>query len=429
MGCRMLRAGMLSLSPATLRDKFVEQVRATAGGLPSTYWLLWTGTLLNRLGNFVVPFLALYLTRERGFSEVQAGLVITLYGAGSALSGPLGGTLADRFGRRIALGLGLWLGAAAMLFLGFSQEPIWIRVAAFTLGLLGDLYRPAVSAAIADMVPSENRARAFGLLYWVVNVGFAISVVLGGLAAQGGFRILFIADAATTFLYGCLVWLKVPETSTHRGPSRSLLPSLAPFRDKIFLAFWVPNFLVALLFFQGHAALPLDLTSHGLTTADYGTVMAVNGILIVLLQPFISRLVVRWRRSAVLAAGAAFTGMGFGLHALSSTVPLAMLAVSVWTMGEMLGATMSPSVVADLAPPHLRGSYQGAFSMGWGLASCLAPALGGWVLGNLGGQTLWGGCLLLGLVAGVWSLAIADARRRHLEQLRLQYGGVSSSVD
>src|SRR5687767_9018187 len=114
---------MFSLSPATLRDKLAEQVRATAGGLPSTYWLLWVGTLVNRLGNFVVPFLALYLTRERGFSEVQAGLVIALYGAGAAIPGPVGGTLADRFGRRVALGLGLWLGAAGMLFLGFSEDP------------------------------------------------------------------------------------------------------------------------------------------------------------------------------------------------------------------------------------------------------------------------------------------------------------------
>ncbi len=420
---------MPSLSPATLQARLVEQVRATVGGMPSTYWLLWVGTLVNRLGNFVVPFLALYLTRERGFSEVQAGLVVALYGAGSVFSGPLGGTLADRFGRRIALGLGLWLGAAAMLFLGFCEEPMWIRIGAFTLGLLGDLYRPAVSAAIADTVPPEDRARAFGLLYWVVNVGFAISVVLGGFVAQGGFRILFVADAVTTFLYGCVVWLKVPETSTHRTSSRSLLPSLAPFQDKVFLAFWLPNFLVALLFFQGHAALPLDLASQGLSTADFGTVMAVNGALIVLVQPFVARLVLRWRRSAVLAAGAVFTGLGFGLHSLSTTVSLAMLAVAVWTVGEILGATMSPSVVADLAPPHLRGSYQGAFSMGWGLASCLAPALGGWVLGNLGGQTLWGGCLLIGLLAGAWSLAIADARRRHLAQLRVQYGGVSSNVD
>jgi MFS family permease len=131
----------------------------------------------------------------------------------------------------------------------------------------------------------------------------------------------------------------------------------------------------------------------------------------------------------VLAAGAVFTGMGFGLHVLSTSVPLAMLAVAVWTVGEILGATMAPSVVADLAPPQLRGGYQGAFSMSWGLASCIAPALGGWVLGTLGGPALWGGCLLVGLLAGAWNLAAAGARRRHLEQLRALHAGVSSSVD
>jgi MFS family permease len=407
----------------------VEQVRLTAGGLPSTFWILWTGTLVNRLGTFVVPFMAIYLTSERGFTVAQAGFVGSLYGAGAVLSAPLGGTLADRFGRRITLALGLWLGAAAMLFLGLSQEPMWIRIAAFTLGLLGDMYRPAVSAAISDVVPPENRARAFGLLYWVVNVGFAIALPLGGLVARGGFLTLFVLDAITTFLYGCFVWFKVPETLTTRSASRSLLPSSAPFLDRTFLAFWVPTFLVAFIFFQNHVSLALDLRSRGIGTTEYGTVMFVNGALIVLVQPFIARMVTRWRRSAVLALAAVLTGVGFGMHAVSITVPLAMLAVGVWTLGEILGATVSPALVADLAPAELRGSYQGAFSMAWGLASCLAPALGGWVLERHGGASLWGGCLLLGLLAGAWNLAVADARRRHLELLRTRTSGVSASVD
>ncbi|WP_224363834.1 MDR family MFS transporter [Hyalangium versicolor] len=420
---------MASVPRDTLRSRFVEQVRITIGGLPSTYWFLWTGTLVNRIGGFVVPFLALYLTRERGFSEVQAGLVVSLYGFGAMFSALLGGTLADRLGRRLALGLGLWLAAGAMLFLGFCRDPLWIRVGAFALGLLGDLYRPAVFAAISDVVQPQDRIRAFSLLYWVVNVGFAIAVPLGGFVAQGGFLTLFVADAITTFLYGCVVWFKVPETLTQRAPSRSLLPSPIPFLDKIFLAFWLPNLLVAFLFFQSQAALALDLASHGMGTAQYGTVMAVNGVLIVLAQPFISRLVARRRRSAVLAAGAIFTGVGFGLHALSTTVPLAMFAVSIWTLGEILGATMSASVVADLAPVHLRGSYQGAFSMSWGLASCLSPMVGSWVLSRFGGATLWGACLLVGLLAGVWHLAAAGARRRHLEVLRTQQGIVGAALD
>lgn len=425
----MLRASMSSPSTVTLRHKLVEQVRVTVGGLPSTYWVLWVGTLVNRLGGFVVPFLAIYLTRERGLTEERAGFIVALFGAGSMLSSLVGGMLADRFGRRIALVLGLWLASGGMLFLGFSEQLLWLRIAAFTAGLLGDLYRPAVSAAVADVVAPNDRVRAFGLLYWVVNVGFAIALPLGGFVAQGGFLLLFVGDALTTFIYGCVVWFKVPETSPQFTPSRSLLPSAVPFKDKTFLAFWVPNFLVALIFFQGHTALALDLIARGLRTTEYGTIMAVNGVLIVLLQPFMARLVTRWRRSTVLAAGAVFTGLGFGLHALSATVPLAMLAVAVWTVGEILGATVSSSVVADLASPQLRGSYQGVFSMSWGVASCLAPALGGTVLGRFGSTTLWGGCLLTGLLAGAWNLAAADARRRHLEQLRLQHAGVSANVD
>jgi MFS family permease len=420
---------MTSSPPATLRTRLMEQVHATVGGLPPTYWVLWTGTLINRLGTFVVPFLALYLTRERGFSPEQAGLVVSLHGAGIVLASPLGGTLADRFGRRTALALGLWLGAGAMLFLGFSREPLWISVAAFTLGVLGDMYRPAVFAAVSDVVAPEHRTRAFGLLYWVVNVGFAIAVPLAGFVARGGFLILFVVDAITTFLYGCFVWFKVPETRPESSSSRSLLPSTVPFRDKVFLQFWVPNLIVAFMFLQSHAALALDLDSRGIGTAEYGTVMAVNGVLIVLTQPFAARWVVGRRRSGVLATAAVLTGLGFGLHALSANVPLAMLAVAVWTMGEILGATVSPSVVADLAPPDLRGSYQGAFAMSWGLAACLAPAIGGWALGRFGGQTLWGACLLLGLIAGGWNLSVAGARRRRMEALRAERAAVSSNVD
>ncbi len=178
---------MASPSLTKLRDHFVAQVRLTAGGLPSSYWLLWTGTLVNRLGAFVMPFLALYLTRERGFSVEQAGFVAALHGAGVVVSGRCWEEpWRTASGGAPRCSLGLWLGSVAMVFLGFSRDLFWIRVAAFTLGVLGDLYRPAVFAAVSDVVRPEDRTRAFGLLYWVVNVGFAIALPAGGAAGQGG---------------------------------------------------------------------------------------------------------------------------------------------------------------------------------------------------------------------------------------------------
>lgn len=66
-------------------------LRSTIGGLPRAYWYVWVGTLVNRLGGFVVPFLAFYLTAERGLSVGQAGLLTSLYGAGAIAAGGGGG--------------------------------------------------------------------------------------------------------------------------------------------------------------------------------------------------------------------------------------------------------------------------------------------------------------------------------------------------
>ena len=75
-------------------------LRATAGGLPRTFWYLWSGILLNRLGGFVVLFLSLYLTAQRGLSLALAGAVVGTYGVGGMVGTLLGGVLADRWGRR-----------------------------------------------------------------------------------------------------------------------------------------------------------------------------------------------------------------------------------------------------------------------------------------------------------------------------------------
>lgn len=416
-----------------LLGRLGAEVRATAGGLPATYWFLWTGTLVNRLGSFVVPFLALYLTRERGFQVAEAGLMVSLHGAGGVLAGLVGGTMADRLGRRTTLVAGLWLGSAAMLSLGFARATWHIALSAFLLGLLGELYRPAVSAAVADVVKPEDRPRAYGLLYWVVNVGFSIALPLAGLASHLGFLVLFVADACTTFLYGLLVWWKVPETRpAHptRGEEGSRrLPSVAPFQDGVFLSFAFPVLLTALIFNQGHVTLPLDLTGQGMSPATFGAVLAVNGVLVVLLQPFAGRVMGGMRRSWALAWSSGLTGLGFGLHALGASVELATLAVTVWTLGEIAQAPVASTVVADLAPAEQRGTYQGAYYMMWALSACLAPTLGSWVLGHRGAWTLWGGCLMLGLSAAGWHLAIAEARRRRLDTLRLTRSEVSPALD
>src|SRR5687768_8207610 len=161
-------------------------------GLPPTYWLLWIGTLINRLGGFVIPFLTLYLTSQRSIPVSQAALMVSFFGAGSFLAQLIGGELTDRLGRRPVLLMSFFITPIFMIALGLARDLALISIATLIVGFFTDLYRPAVGAAIADLVPAEARTRAYGYNYWAINLGAAIAPLLAGLVAGYSYLILFV---------------------------------------------------------------------------------------------------------------------------------------------------------------------------------------------------------------------------------------------
>lgn len=250
-------------------------------GLPRVYWVLYFAILVNKLGAFVVPFLYLYLTRGQQMSVARASLVVALYGIGSTFSGPLGGLLADRFGRRVTLVTSLVAGALGMLALGLVHVPVLIPVLALALGFTAELHRPAVSAMIADLVGPGQRVRAYGLLHWAVNLGFAVALLVAGTMATRSFLLLFLGDAATTLLCAVIVWRWVPESRPERtepGRQRRRVRSslLAPLRDRQFAAIWLLALPTAMIYLQFTTTLPETLARHGVAAAEYGILVAVS---------------------------------------------------------------------------------------------------------------------------------------------------------
>jgi MFS family permease len=396
--------------------------------LPPVYWTLWWGTLVNKAGGFVVPFLAFYVT-ARGGSETEAGFILALYGAGSLLSGFLGGLMTDRIGRRATMLLSLFGGAAALLGMGFTPTLEGLRVTTFVMGLTAELHRPAVSAAIADVVAPELRQRAYAHLYWVINVGFALAPTLAGLAAKLDYFALFAIDAATLFVFGLIVMAKVPETRAHspeevkQAAQGSVVRVLG---DRTFMTFNLLVFGFAFVMWQNGATAPLDMKRHGISEIEFGLLMGLNGVMIVVLQPWLSEYLRRLPRTPVLATGSLLFGAGFAMYGLVSSVPGYALAVAIWTLAEIATLPTFSTVVADLAPSSMRGRYQGVYATSWGLASFAGPIAGGAMLDGPGGRALWLGCgAIMALVAlGYWlhgaerearekALNFSDARASH----------------
>lgn len=379
------------------------------GGLPRVYWVLWWATLVNRTGTFIVPFLALYVTQGRNLSAATASLVLLAWGVAGMPAQPLGGLLADRFGRtRTAVGVML-VSALAMLALGAARTPATLVGAAALLGFVGEAYRPAVAALTADLVSGPDRARAFGLTFWAVNLGFAAAAVLGGWLAEVSWTLLFVGDAITTTVAALLVARLVRDPHPGAGASVPPLAGLrVAVRDRLLLGVGLFVLLQAAAYAQTQAALSLDVVDAGLTTRDFGLALAANGVVIVALQPLVGSRVAAFDPARVLAAGVALLGVGLGATAFASTLPGYLAAVVVWTLGEILAATFLFTVVADLAPPSLRARYQGVYGLAFAVAFAFGPALGTRTYAAVG-DGLWLGCLLLCLLAAAWILALGPA--------------------
>jgi len=387
------------VQPRTFARHLVPDFR----GLPRPFWVLFAGTLVNRLGGFVLVFLAIYLTEVRDLTPTQAGAVLSVYGLGAIGGGPLGGALSDRIGRRPTLVVSLIAGGASMFVLGLVTRPVAMAVAAAATGLLYEMYRPVVSATVADVVPAADRPRAYGLIYWAVNLGASVAPLLGGLIASLSYVALFAADAATTVLFGVILWAALPETrpAASANADGNGHPTRAVLSDRIFVAVCLLTLAFSIVFFQSFVALPIDVRAHGVSASGYGGLIALNAVLIVLLQPFAGEAIRGRSLPSVLAIASLLLAAGFGMNAWIGSLPAYAVSVIVWTMGEILFSPASISLVADLAPEDLRGRYQGLFAMAFTSAFALAPAAGGYVLAHAGAHWLWIGCLVIGSLAAV----------------------------
>lgn len=388
--------------------------RETAG-LPRPFWWLWLGVLVNRAGTFIEPFFILYLTGPRHVSVQTTGLILVGWGFGSLMSQPIGGVLTDRFGRRPTLGASLVATAAVLVALG-AARPLWlIAVLAFVLGTVADMYRPASTAATADMVAEADRGRAYALLFWAINLGFSIASIAAGLLLHvAGFGPLFVLDAMTTLAFGLLSLRYVPETRPHSDePAARLLDPLRLVRsDRLLLVAIVIMLIYGVLYIQVNVVLPLAITHQGLSASFYGYIVAINGVLIVVGQPLTLRLLRRWPQRIVLPCSLSLMGVGVASTGLSHTWWQFALTVVVWTVGEIGTAGSFQALVTALAPTDMRGRYAGALGLAWGAADLVAPLTGSFGFAHAR-TVLWLGCAVAGFAAGAgqyWLIGQVRAR-------------------
>lgn len=384
---------------------------------PGPVRLLLLGTLVNKLGTFILPYLALVLIRDMRLPEGEASRLLAAYGGGTLVSVLLGGVLADRLGRRRTLLVSLLGSGVLAVALGLLPSRAAFVPLLVGFGFIGELYRPAAVAIISDLLPSAERAVGFAGLRMAVNLGWAAGTTLGGLLADWDWRLLFIGDGLTTLAYGLIVWAGVPETRPQvdalaggtagtsppaAAPGGTTTPASVPpattsnpLLDPVQLQMVAVALLFTLVFCSNLSVLPLTVTGAGYRAVVYGALIGVNGALVALLELSIVARLRPFRRLRVAALGFVLCGVGFGLLGVVPHWSWFLLAVLVMTAGEILASPLAMSFVADWAPPAARARYLGLYQATWSVGFALNPLFALPLHAALGDLRFWG---LVGVV-------------------------------
>lgn len=386
----------------------IRRYFAAYAGLPREIWSLGFLTVLNRMGTMVLPFLSVYLNTELNFSLQEVGVLMSAFGLGSFGGAYIGGKLVDRIGPNWVIILSLSISGFFLISLQWMQSYEWLFVMIGLTSLFGEAYRPAVTAAIGQYVPANERGRAVAFIRLAINLGMSGAPLIGGFVATSlGYPFLFWIDGLTC-LFASIYFVIVSrdwERPVLKPPTEEEIAkgnSLRPYQNRKYLLFLVATFLLGFGFVQWFHAVPVFIKTVWHFDERYiGTFMAVSCLMVVTIEmPLIHAIEKGGRIQLALILGAILIGGSYLLFLLPASLALCFVAVAFWTMGEILYLPFNSALSLNYSPEDQRGNYQAWYWMTWSLASISAPLIGLPFAERFGFDTFWF------LVAGVVALCV-----------------------
>ncbi|MEM6454085.1 MAG: MFS transporter [Acidobacteriota bacterium] len=396
--------------PPTTPDN--ASATAPARGDRASLAVVYGAVFLDFLGfGILLPFLP-YFARTLNASGFDLGLLFTAYAAAQMLGAAVLGRVSDRIGRRPILLLSLFGATTGMVLTGLANTLVMLIAARGFAGLFGGSIVTA-QAYIADVTPAAQRARAMGFLGASIGAGFTIGPALGaGLGAAGG---TFTAAAFCAAGLGALnlifafVRLREPaqrQRHSDTGLAANLRDAL---RDGALLRVLVATFCTAFAFIGFETALAFFLQDrYGFGSAQFGGVLGVLGLLLILVQGgLIGPTVRRLRVVPVASGGAALLGLGLVGLPLGGGLIGAFLALALVAIGRGFSQPTLITLVSLTAPAARQGAFLGVAQSVSAAARATSPLLAGLLYDLREGAPFWIG----GVFALLAALVIASLPR------------------
>jgi MFS family permease len=391
----------------------------TYKGLPKSIYIIFLAQVTNRFGDFVLPFLTLFLVKKMGLNYESAGFAVMLTALSSIPGSFAGGKIADHIGRKKSYIFFQLTAGFFLFFCAFVSDPQIIIALVCISSFFNGGVRPIMSAIITDVLPAEKRQIGFSISYLGINLGAAAGPLAAGFLFNHYIPLIFIGDAITSLIAVILVALNIEETLPDYNNIKSIANEEKSEEGNVFavllrrpkiIIFLIINIFLSIVYTQNVFSLPimLDYVFGSSGARNYGILISFNAITVLVLTMFITNKIRKWNPLSAIAMSGVMTAIGFGMITFIHSMPLYILSTLIWTIGEIMIVTNFGVYIANNAPQNFRARFNAVTSLSFAIGAALGTSLMGKYMDIFGVKAVWPLSFFLALFgsAGMYLLKI-----------------------